>query len=181
MISTVIITILVYSAVASAIMIYKEWSSYYFTYWTDVVVSGPIMWALVLVLMLIRPLVRWIIKHKNTREKKVKEKVYTCQQIEKIVEKIIRIYKKKRYKGYIDFRYINMNDYSDVDGWEELIVSSPKYEVINRKFKRVMYHQKTDGVDALMKYFTEISDDEYEEVQNHYYYEKPLYKLIEDK
>ena len=176
MISTVIITILVYSAVASAIMIYKEWSSYYFTYWTDVVVSGPIMWALVLVLMLIRPLVRWILKHK-----KVKYQVYTRQQIEKIAKKIVRIYRKKRYKGFIDFRCITIDDYSDVDGWEELMVRSPKYEIINRKYERVMYNQKKDGVSALLKYFTEISDEEYEEVQSCYYYEKPLYKLKEAK
>lgn len=150
----VIITILIYSLILSVVTLYKDNSSYFIVEPIDVIVAGPVMWFLILFLFMLRPLL-----HKIQKEKLYKEK--DSRYISKIVKKIIKQYKKKRYTDdYFDFSFrqgeFNVND---VEGWGKLLRQVPSNEKLNDKFSALMYHQKEETVNELMKYCTVLTEE----------------------
>ena len=86
----VLITVLVYSLIITIVDTIKDVSSYSIGLesWVDIVIAGPVMWVVIGIMAIIRPLYQ-----KFHKEKKIK--YYSEKQIQKTVTKIIRLYKKK--------------------------------------------------------------------------------------
>lgn len=160
LIRAVIITILVYSSILTVWVFYKESSSYIITLSEyDFIFAGPVSWVLAVVLG-----VFYHLKKKFGKEKPFEYKPKPHKYIRDVVEKIVKIYKKKREK-YKDKELFDFTMRCDVfccnnlNGWSDLLVSKPKYEHINKKFETLMLFQKSDTIDELAEYF-EVMDDE---------------------
>ena len=166
----IIITVLVYSLILTIVECYKDWSGYYETSLLDIIVAGPVAWLLVGVLYIFS---LTGIKFKS------KTKTYTPKEIKKTVNKVVSVYRKRKYQSeYFNLDLMDCYDYVDIDGWEDLMTKSPKYEWLNRDFERIMLYQEKVGKKELLNYFEELSDSEYEELQLHCCcYDKPLYKI----
>lgn len=136
---TVLITVFVYSLIATVICLYKDNSSYHEMDELDAVIAGPCMWILLLFLFLLRPL----FKKREGKEKK-KKIVYTTQDVRKTVAKYIRIYKRKN-KGYeapwmIPEKTHLSFDY-DVVRPSELKLRRGRYERIEKKYLSMCYKE----------------------------------------
>lgn len=151
----VIITILIYSAVLTAVSVYKDSSSYFRMDELDAITGGPVMWLLLLVIAVFRPF---------TAGRKKKEKSYIPKSeayIAKTVEKIIKHYRSQKasYGCYIDLSFrsgeFNCND---IEGWSWLEVNSPKYERLNRQFENLMFNDFERTAEELKKHLTRVDE-----------------------
>ena len=150
----IIITILIYSLILTIVTLYKDSSGYYEADVIDIVTAGPVCWVLVLILVLLKPFL------KKKKEKQYKPR--SSKYIQKTVKRIVTVYK-KYLRGdevdYIDFSIYRGNyDFNDADGWDVLMVKKARYEFINKRFERLMWHQKEETVEELKKYFSEAKD-----------------------
>lgn len=176
----VIITILIYSLILTIVTIYKDNSGYYEIGVADIIVAGPICWIMLLVLFLIKPIIKPLMKnHKSKPYSPKSEKYIKC-----VVSKIIKNYKKHRnYTEYFDFSFrqgqFNVND---VEGWGRLIINRSYYGGLNKKYERLMFNQKEDVLPILLTYFNaftkdDINDDTPYEVKQSLYNNKLIYAL----
>ena len=178
----VIITILIYSLILTIVTLYKDNSSYFTVDTIDIMVAGPVCWILCLILFLIKPIVKSLMKKRKVKPYSPKSKKY----IEHITNKIIKNYRKhSTYEELFDFSFrqgeFNCND---IEGWERLLVNRPINERLNRKFKNLMYNQKDDTLVELIKYFDVVTREMLEvEEYDHYFIDDtmrrkhPTYKL----
>lgn len=164
----VIITILIYSLILTIVTLYKDASGYYRADDIDIVTAGPICWVIALIILVLKPFLK-----SRTRKKK-EYKLKSSKYIQKTVKKIITIYRKnlqkRRYEpDYIDFSmYRGEFNVNDVEGWDVLMIKQARYEFINNRFERLMWHQKEETVEELKKYFSEAKDYDG-------YHESPVY------
>lgn len=176
----VIITILIYSLILTIVTIYKDNSGYYEIGVADIIVAGPICWIMLLVLFIIKPIIKPLMKnHKSKSYSPKSEKYIKC-----VVSKIIKNYKKHRnYTEYFDFSFrqgqFNVND---VEGWGRLIINRSYYGGLTKKYERLMFNQKEDVLPILLAYFNaftkdDINNDTPYEVKQSLYNNKLIYVL----
>ncbi len=168
---SVIVTIFLYSLILTLVTLYKDSSGYYTMDDIDIVTAGPICWLLILIIMFLKP----FLKHMKKKEHKYKPK--SAKYIQKTVKKIITIYRKKLqnrgYKpDYIDFSiYRGAFNVNEIEGWDVLMVKRARYELLNKHFSDLMWHQKEETIEEVKKYFIEVKDYDG-------YYKSSVYMLI---
>lgn len=176
-----VIAILIYSFALTAVTVYKDSSSYYIVEPIDVVFAGPIAWILPLVLFLLNPIYKLYKDSSQNKEKIYRKK--DAAYIKKIVKKIVRNYlRKKVHNDYFDFNFMTGSVYREYAGWESLFIKRPKYERLNKKFKKLMFHQKEETITELKKYFVKVTKEimEKDDCSKWYiseYADKDLYTL----
>lgn len=158
----IIIGLLIYSFISTVFVIYKDNSSYFIVEKLDIVLAGPICWLFILLCNVVEYIGVHIFKF-NKKPKKYKYK--SSKYIQKLVKKIIKIYKTKRNIKFdvFDFDFCEDNDDWDVSGWRHLLKNSPKYEHLNNKFKTVMFKQEEDVINELNKYFIPVTSKYFDE------------------
>ena len=153
----ILIGILIYSLILSIITLYKDNSSYFIVETLDIIIAGPCLWIIMLILAIIRPIYRHFYKEKESTPYESKSDKY----IEKIVRKIVKIYKKHQsYDDIFDFTMFS-GEYNcnDIEGWKALLIKKARYERLNRKFKSLMWNSDKDRTIAILKpYFTKITE-----------------------
>lgn len=177
-----LIGILLYSFILTIVIVYKDISSYFSLEIIDIIIAGPIAWILVLIMyFIIQPLYK--LYNKNNTKTPPKYKKKNKKYIDKVVKKIVKNYSNKKYHNdYFDFTHILGSDYNEYSGWEDLLVKKPKYERLNNKFKKLMYHQETDTIAVLITYFDLVTEEIMNQDNCDTYYiaqykNKNLYKL----
>ncbi|MBR3515376.1 MAG: hypothetical protein IKO10_03605 [Lachnospiraceae bacterium] len=156
MLYTVLITVFIYSLILTIVTLYKDSSGYYMADDIDILTAGPVCWVLVLIIMFLKP----FFKDRKKKEKQYKPR--SSKYIQKTVKRIVTVYK-KHLRGdetdYIDFSiYRGDCNFDDTYGWDVLMVKRARYEFINNRFERLMWHQKEETVEELKKYFSEVKD-----------------------
>ena len=153
----VIVTILLYSSILTVVTMYKDSSSYFIVEPIDVIVAGPIAWAIVILVKILQPIfpVRQQSKWVDKDEK----------YITRIVKKVIREYKKKKNIDY----YINLKTRigdcmtGDYEGWNSLLRKRALNEGLNYKFNCLMRYQTNETINEIKKYCKILSEDELRE------------------
>lgn len=164
----ILITVLVYSLIITIVDIIKDVSSYSsgLESWVDIIIAGPVMWALMGIMAIIRPLYQ---KFHNGKLKKVK--YYSDKQIQKTVAKVIRLYKKK-YKDEIVW-LCPQDVYLGVDEVErpsKIALRTIRHELLEKKYHRMCYHQPDEVWSALCKIGHSVTDSEHwEDFKNNTY------------
>jgi hypothetical protein len=168
---SVIFAILIYSLILTIVILYKDSSGYYTVDDIDIVTAGPVCWVLFFIVILLKPF------FKNRKKKEYQYKPKSTKYIQKTVKKVITIYRKNLQKqgyepDYIDFS-IHRGEFNvnEVEGWDVLMVKKARYEVLNKHFSSLMWHQKEETVEELKKYFSEAKDYDG-------YHESPVYILV---
>jgi hypothetical protein len=182
MLKGIIIGILIYSLILTVVMLYKDNSGYFMVEMIDIIVAGPVAWVLSLIgYVIIKPLCKIYKKNKGDKKKEYKNK--DSKYISRVVKKIVRNYAdKKNHNDYFHFCYMRGSDYDEYTGWYDLLVKRPRYERLNKKFKRLMTYQKEETVSELVKYFDVVTEDMMRQDDcNEYYIEeykdRGLYRL----
>lgn len=161
MIKGIVIGVLVYSAILTVFLIYKDNSAYSFGIDTlDVIFGGPVCWTVLIGVRLISFVFE--VFHIEFEEKKYKPKNEV--KIRKIVSKIISIYKKNRNVEKYGHDFFCLAKYKDYDnceigGWTNLMIEKPRYEYINNKFISIMLHQKDDVIPILRELTSPVTSE----------------------
>ncbi len=154
----ILITISIYSLILTIATLYKDQSGYYMVDDLDIILAGPVCWALMLLLAFMKLLG---IKLKFKDRKYVKK---NRGYIAKVVKKVIKNYLKHShhdYNDYIDFTMMHCrtDNVNDVEGWDILLIKKARYEGLNRKFERLMFNQKEDTIEELKKYAIQVTKE----------------------
>lgn len=156
MIFGLFVGILVYSFILTIIIFYKDNSSFFLVDNIDIVVAGPICWLLCLIMFLLRPVLRKILN--NKKEKTYQKK--STKSIQKVVKRIITIYKNHyEVDEYFDFNN-TYDDDLDIRGWKSITVNKAKYEWINKKFNNLMLFQKDETLSIIKEYFELVPEED---------------------
>lgn len=153
----VLITVLVYSLIITIVDTIKDVSSYSIGLesWVDIVIAGPVMWVVIGIMAIIRPLYQ-----KFHKEKKIK--YYSEKQIQKTVTKIIRLYKKKHKDECV---WLCPQDaYLDIDEVErpsKIELRTIRHELIEKKYHRMCYNQHKEVWSALCKIGYPVTESKY--------------------
>lgn len=151
--------IIIYSIILTIIFLYKDISSYYDSEGIDLIISGPIAWILIaFCYFIVRPIVKKL-PDKSHKEKpyKMKNKKY----IHKIAKKVIANAKKNKLNDrWFDLtRDLKETYYDDYYGLLGLLVEKPKYEWLNKKYSRLVFHQKEDLVNEIKQYMIPVTEE----------------------
>lgn len=151
LIQGIFIGIFIYSLIITIATFYKDTSSYYMVEALDLVLAGPVMW---IVIIPINVICMMKAKWEKTHPKEYKEK--SKRYVEKVVSKIMKKYAKKNKYGtiYLDLHNYMMpgNPMNGVEGWDYLMVRTPKNERLNKKFSNLMWNQEKDTIEAIKKH-----------------------------
>lgn len=150
---TIIVTILIYSLILTLATIYQDNSSYYTVETLDIIIAGPVCWALLIFVLVARCIYKKLpidIRHKIENKPK-KKKSYSENKIRKIVSKVIKRDKKYRNKIHDDGYYVTLDRKSDIHnsyiyGWGFFIKRDEFSESLNKKFEYVMYDQEYGNI-----------------------------------
>lgn len=171
----VLITVLVYSLIITIVDTIKDISSYSSGLdEIDIVIAGPVMWVVIGIMAIIRPLYQ-----KFHKEKPKDIKYYSEKQIQKTVAKVIRLYKKK---------------YSDEDVWlcpqdvylcideverpSNIRLGTIRHELLEKKYYKMCYHQPKEVWSALCKIGHPVTESKvWETFKNNTW--KEYYKKVE--
>lgn len=178
MIKGIIIGILIYSAILTIFLLYKDNSSYFMIDTLDAILGGPVCWAVVVGTRLIGFVFEAF--HIEFEEKKYKPKSET--EIRKIASKIISIYEKNRNVEEYGHDFFCLTKYKDYDnceigGWKNLMIEKPRYEHINDKFICIMLYQKDDVIPVLRELTCPVTS----EFLKKQYHSEYFISEIEDK
>ena len=164
MLKIIIITVLIYSLILTVTNLYKDSSGYYIIGILDIITAGPVCWLLVLICFSLKPIFK---KNSHKKDRKLSANTYKKKSekyIEKVVNKIIKIYKKRqKYSECFDFTYMHSAEtyYDDgINGWADLLFTKEQYEIINRKFENLMFHQKEDTLLYLTRHCRRLTREE---------------------
>ena len=154
----ILITVLVYSLIITIVDIIKDVSSYSggLESWVDIMIAGPVMWALMGIVAIIRPLYQ---KFHKGKSKKIK--YYYEKQIQKTVAKVIRLYKEK-YKDECVW-LCPQDAYLGVDEVERpsnICLGTIRYELLENKYHKMCYNQHKEVWSALCKIGHPITESE---------------------
>ncbi len=145
----VLITVLAYSLIITIVDTIKDVSSYSngLESWVDIVIAGPVMWAVIGIMAIIRPLYQKIHKKKKKKIKKYSEK-----EIQKTVTKVTRLYKKKHKDEYMwlcpQDAYLGINE---VERPSKIELGTIRHELLEKKYHRMCYNQHKEVWSALCK------------------------------
>lgn len=176
MLSGIVIGILIYSLILSAITIYKDNSSYFIVEPLDIIIAGPFLWVLMGILYIIRPFYRRFHREKKPAQYKTKSDKY----IKKVVSRIVRKYKTQRYHDDIfDFTMI-CGEYNcnDIEGWTALLVKQASNEHLNRKFEALMWGPDKDRTIAELKTYAIPVTEQY---MNEHNFDKWFIQTVKGK
>lgn len=149
-----VIGILIYSVILTAVVLYKNSSSYFMVEVLDIVVAGPVCWLLFVIAAICQAV-------RGNRPKKFKSSYKSVRYINKVVKNVIRNYSRLHRD---DDEYFDLNRMTgryqadDICGWEDLLVNRASHEFINNKFKSLMMHQKDATLKAVTKYFVPVTE-----------------------
>ena len=143
----VLITVLVYSLIITIVDTIKDISSYSsgLDSWVDIVIAGPVMWAVIGIIAIIRPLYQ-----KFHKEKKIK--YYSEKQIQKTVTKVIRLYKKKHKDECVwlcpQDAYLGVDE---VERPSNIRLGTIRHELLEKKYHNMCYNQTKEVWSVLCK------------------------------
>lgn len=144
----ILITVLVYSLIITIVDTIKDISSYSSGLDNiDIVIAGPVMWVIIGIVAIIRPLYQ-----KFHKDKKKEIKQYSEKQIQKTVAKVIRLYKKKHSDE--DVWLCSQDVYIAVDEVERpsnICLGTIKHKLLERKYHTMCYNQSKEVWSALCK------------------------------
>lgn len=173
---TVIITIIAYSTILSIVCIYKDISKYNSLDEIDIIVAGPVQWLLFGLFFIIRKIVdAYNKKNKksNKTKKPKKRKEYTDKQIEKIVRKVIRIYKRKHYVKWvaIDNNLLHeLGEYSGIYHIKDLRPRSALHELLEDKYLYICDKYPEKAFEVIKSEGTLLKDSKlYPECKSNFY------------
>lgn len=157
MLSTILITVLVYSTILTIVLIFKDLSSYSFGVEpVDVVVSGPVAWLLTLVLLAIKP-----IRKKFNKNKVKKTKIYSPQMVEKTTKRIIKLY----HRIYDEPLWlVPQNCYVgtlETNRPSEVKLKKMRYEILEKRYFRMCLNQPDDVWKAILSISRPVTESEY--------------------
>lgn len=165
----ILITVLTYSTIITAVQLYKDSSSYSFGPDTiDIVISGPVMWVVLFVgNFIVCPLHKIISKHCKQTKKTVK--LYSEKKAKRIVAKIIKVYKKETAKNpyWCEDCFVMQRHYFDcygndgIDGLEKLPIKKARYEYLNKKYFHLLYNQFDLLLEIIQPYFERWTEADY--------------------
>lgn len=171
----VLITVLVYSLIITIVDTIKDISSYSSGLESiDIIIAGPIMWLMVGVIAIIRPLYQKLHKGKS---KKIK--YYSEKQIQKTVVKVIKLYKKKHPNEGVwlcpQNIYVGVDE---IDKPSNISLGTIRYELLENKYYKMCYNQPDKVWSALCKIGHSITESEYwEDFKNNAWEER--WKAVE--
>lgn len=153
---TFILGILIYSSILTAVVLYKDASSYHEVDGIDLLTAGPVMWVTFTLMEMLRPLIREMESEKTPKDYKVKNKKY----IEKIVKEVVDEHKKCSDKTFY-FNFEVCENYLDTnyEGWRGLLIPKATNEKLNKKFSDLMWNQKEETLNELNKYCTVLTKE----------------------
>ena len=159
----VLITILIYSTLLTILFIYKDFSNYSVeNSYADLILAGPVCWVLVVLVNLLH--VFKPVREFFDKFLKRDPKDFTVKKAERIVYFITLIAKRDKWRPdawfNIDTDYEFKQDYFC---WNDLMVKKFPYEMLNKRFNRLMRKQHHLGKAALLKYMTPITKDDYKD------------------
>lgn len=164
MILGILIGICIYSLILIIITLYRDGSSYFFTYKSDVLIAGPVMWVYLFLYALVYFSYLFLKRRGLIKPKEKKQQAYSQEKVKKIIQKVIQVYlkdmEKRTYVDYFDLSLHSKIDYNVTEGWDNLLIKKPKYERLNRKFERLMWYQKEETLDILTTYFDLLTKEE---------------------
>ncbi len=165
MILGILIGICIYSLILTIVTLYRDHSSYFFTYDSDVLLAGPVMWLYLFIGVLFYLPYLFLKKKGIIKDREKKQRIYSPGKMKKIIQKVIQVYQKdmekRTYMDYFDFSMHSKWDVNGiVEGWDELLIKKPKQERLNRQFEYLMWHQKEETLKMLMDYFHLLSKEE---------------------
>lgn len=145
----VLITVLVYSLIITIVDSIKDVSSYSngLESWVDIIIAGPIMWALIGIMAIIRPFYQ---KFHKEKQKKIKQ--YSEKQVQKTVTKVIRLYRKKHSNE--DVWLCPQDVYlvaDEVERPSNICLGTITHELLEKKYHRMCYNQPKEVWSALCK------------------------------
>ena len=148
----VLITVLVYSLIITIVDTIKDVSSYSngLENWVDIVIAGPIMWVVIGIMAIIRPLYQ-----KFHKEKQKEIKYYPEKQIQKTVAKVIRLYKKKYPNADVwlcpQYAYliVGCEPVDEVEKPSKIELGTIRHELLERKYHNMCYNQPNEVWSAL--------------------------------
>lgn len=155
----VLITVLVYSLIITVVDIIKDTSSYSngLESWVDIVIAGPVMWAVMGIIAIIRPLYQ---KFHNGKQKRIKH--YSEKQIQKTVTKTIRLYKKKHRDECVwlcpQDAYLGIDE---VERPSKIELGTIRHELLERKYHKMCYNQHKEVWSVLCKIGHPVTESEY--------------------
>ena len=160
MLLTVLITIFVYSAILTVILIIKDLSSYSSGIeLIDVVVGGPVAWLLTLILLAVKP-----IRKKLSKNKVKKNKIYSLQKVEKTTKKIYKIY----HRIYNEPLWlVPQNCYIGVHETNrpsEVKLKRMRYELLEKRYVKMCLNQPDDVWKAILLIGHSVAKSEYWEI-----------------
>lgn len=144
----VLITVLVYSLIITIVDTIKDVSSYSSGLESiDIIIAGPVMWLIVGVMAIIRPLYQ-----KLHKEKQKKIKYYSEKQIQKTVTKVIRLYKKKypNTDVWLCPQDVYMEVY-EVERPANICLGTIRHELLENKYHKMCYNQPKEVWSAFCK------------------------------
>lgn len=164
MILGILIGICIYSLILTVITLYRDSSSYFFTYKSDVLIAGPVMWVYLFLYALFYFPYLFLKGSGLIKPKEKKQKNYSQEKVKKIIQKVIQVYQKdmekRTYVDYFDLSLHSKIDYNMTEGWDNLLIKKPKYERLNRQFERLMWYQKEETLAILTTYFDLLTKEE---------------------
>lgn len=155
----VLITVLVYSLIITIVDTIKDVSSYSMGIesWVDIIIAGPVMWTVIGIVAIIRPLYQ---KFHKGKSKKIK--YYSEKQIQKTVTKVIRLYKKKHPNDGIwlcpQNIYIGVDE---IDRPSNIRLGTIRHELLEKKYHNMCYNQTKEVWNALCKIGHPVTQSEY--------------------
>ena len=165
MILGILIGICIYSLILTIITLYRDGSSYFFTYKSDILIAGPVMWVYLFLYALFYYSYLFLKGKGIIRPKEKKQKTYSLEKVKKIIQKVIQVYQKDMEKRkYVDYFDLSLRhskiDYDVTEGWDNLLIKKPKNERLNRQFERLMWYQKEETLAILTTYFDLLTKEE---------------------
>lgn len=160
MLSAVLITIFVYSAILTVVLIIKDLSSYSFgAEPVDVVVSGPVAWLLTIILLAVKP-----IRKKFSKNKVKKTKVYSLRKVEKTTKKIFKTY----HRIYNEPLWLVPQDcyigVHETNRPSEVKLRKMRYELLEKRYVKMCLNQPDDVWKAILLIGRSVTESEYWEI-----------------
>lgn len=158
MIKGIIIGLLIYSFINTAIVIYKDCSSYFIVEALDYIVAGPFLWIIMLLVKI------FSINFERLLNKNPKPK--SKAKIKRIVKRTYKHFTKycdkySKFRPYIDFqRKFIYDNYCGIEGYNFFLIKKPIYELLNKDFEYIIKYQYYETIPFLQEYFRPLNEEE---------------------